>query len=248
MKKYLILLLFVPVVSCSKNVGATENTCNRIIEVLANHPYGGGYLTTALIEYDDRGRVKSVKGEGSNQSTYNYFKDSIQLLATDFNGMDISETYYLDSKQRIVNTKFFNYNYTYNDDGYLISYKAPYGINPCQVLGFIQYNLRYENGNLVELSTPDQTVSKQKVTFEYYDQPNQDVMGYNSPLYLGRVIYDRPTFFLIRNNFFGKQPKNLLKSLDFHDGFGPATISYQYDSSKRIIYSDDAYEFKYQCP
>ena len=136
---------------------------------------GGGYLTTALIEYDDRGRVKSVKGEGSNQSTYNYFKDSIQLLATDFNGMDISETYYLDSKQRIVNTKFFNYNYTYNDDGYLISYKAPYGINPGQVLGFTQYNLRYENGNLVELSTPDQTVSKQKVTFEFAAPDAQSV-------------------------------------------------------------------------
>jgi len=75
-------------------------------------------------------------------------------------------------------------------------------------------------------------------TFTYYNEPNQDLMGYNSPLYIGNVIMDRNTFYLIKAGFFGSQSKNLLN----------AGITYQYDSSGRIISEPGEYSFVYQCP
>jgi hypothetical protein len=73
-------------------------------------------------------------------------------------------------------------------------------------------------------------------------------MGYNSPLYIGQVIGDRPTFFLIKKGFFGKQSKDLLKTVDYHDGYTGGSITYQYDSTRRITTIQDGYQFRYQCP
>jgi hypothetical protein len=252
LKKFIVpfVFLFTLFVSCSKEDTDSNavNSCDKIVEALSYHPYENpNYQTTATIQYDEKGRLKTIIGGGQNKSEYTYFKDRIELKATDIFGDDISITYYLDNAQRVIRTSYYNNDYKYNADGYLIAYKQPYGYND-QINGYTQYYLKYENGNLIEVYTPDQNVSRKKVTFEYYNEPNQDLMGYNSPFYTSNIIYDRNTFYLLQGGYFGKQSKNLLKSVDYHEGYPIWPIKYGYDQKGRITKIEEGYIFKYQCP
>ena len=223
MKKTWYLSALLLALSCSKgNEQEKQDNCDNIVEVLDYHPYENPvYQTTAIFKYDDQGRIMSVKGVGQNIAEYTYYNDSIVLVAKSYDGKDISETYYLDGKKRITRTKRYNYNYKYDSEGFLISYEAPYGTTPGQIDGYVPFNLRYEEGNLVEVYTNRPDLSQKHVTFTYYDEENQDLQGYNSPLHLSQVIYDRNTFFLVKAGFFGRQSKNLAKTVDHHQGYIP---------------------------
>ena len=211
-------------------------------------PYGNPqYQTTATFTYDAQGRVKSIKGGGKELSEYTYFKDRIELKGVDVFGKDFSQTYYLDNANRIIRTTSFDYDFKYSSDGFLISYKQPFGMNG-QISGYTQYYLKYAEANLQEVYTNDSNVSRKKITFSYYDEPNQEMLGYNSPLYISSVIYDRTTFALIKGGFFGKQSRSLLKSVDHHQGYPGGDILYSKDSKGRIINIREGYSFKYQCP
>ncbi|HYK47243.1 MAG TPA: hypothetical protein VEV83_18835 [Parafilimonas sp.] len=241
-----IVLLFF---SCSKNQDAatTSNPCNNIVQVLAYNAVTDSYDPDVDIVYDDQQRIKNTKKKGLSQAIYTYYSDSIRLEATDIFGNDISVTYYLDTKNRITKTNFFDYEYTYNDDGYLISFKEPLTSNG-HVTGSIQYYLTYENNNLQELYTNDVSTDLRQVTMEYYPEPNQILIGYNSPLYLSTVIPDRNSFFLIQAGFYGKESENLIKHIDFHDGYSAADKTYKKDAQGRIIQIPEHYAFNYQCP
>jgi YD repeat-containing protein len=249
MKNLAILLFILVCLSCKKSKNEQQtDLCNTIVEALSYKPYPDPHFeTTATFTYDAKGRLTSVKGNGLNKTEYAYYSDRIESKATDINGMDISLTYVLDNAGRITGTNFFDSKYTYNSDGYLISYRQPFGNNG-QILGYTQYYLTYANGNLTEVSTPDPNVSRKKVTLEYHPGAHQEMMGYNSPLYLSQCIGDRNTFFLIKGGYFGKQSKSLLKSLDFHQGYPVSVINYEYDSKGRLTVIKEGYTFKYQCP
>ena len=238
------------ITSCSKNnsPGTTVNSCDRITEVTGYYPYGNpNYQTIAAVTYDNDGRIRTVIGEGQNRSEYFYYNDSIVLKATDIYGVDIGQVYLLNNAGRVSRTKFANEEYTYNADGYLISYKQPYGNNG-QINGYTPYFLKWENGNLTELYTNDPNVSKKKVTFQYFNLPNQNLLGYNSPFYLGQILGDRNSFFLVGGPYFGKQSKDLLKTIVFNNINQSPDIIYRSDTKGRIIAFGDFYTFKYQCP
>ncbi|MEO6539515.1 MAG: hypothetical protein ABIN74_00940 [Ferruginibacter sp.] len=248
MKTIRLIFIGVFLISCSKDL--TDNSvpgCDSIIEVLSFHPNGNpNYQITATFTFDQSGRIKNVKGEGLNKSEYNYYKDSIVLKATDINGIDISEVYYLDNLGRVSRTKIANKDFEYNAAGYLIAYKQAYGNNG-QVFGYTQYYLKYENGNITEVYT-NENVSRKKVTLQYYNEINQDLHGYNSPFYASLVIGDRNTFFLLKDQYFGTPSKNLLKSTVFNDITNSGDIIYQYDLKGRITMLGSSYKFNYQCP
>jgi hypothetical protein len=252
MKRYLFAALM-PIIfltsSCKKNSEKTANIdpCNQITEMVQFYPYGNPqYQSEAVFTYNENGRLSTVKGQGQYTVEYVYHSDRIEMKAKAISGDNITNTYYLDKNQRVTRTAGDNYDYKYDANGYLISYQQPYGSTG--ISGYTQYFLKYENDNLIELYTNDPNVSKKKVTFTYYSEPNQDLMGFNSPFFQSSVIYERETFFLIRGGFFGKQSKNLLKGVDPHDGYGERIVKYTKDSKGRIINQNEAYTYRYQCP
>ncbi|HEV3249314.1 MAG TPA: DUF4595 domain-containing protein [Puia sp.] len=248
MYHFKFLAVFFLFVSCSKSNNNPVNTCNQIMEAFDPHPYGALGPPTAIFTYDDQGRVVKVKGQLQNQASYTYYNDSIVLNATDIYGVDIGTTYYLDNQQRIRGSKFYNSEYTYNADGYMIYCKLPFGNNG-QITGFTPKFLSYTNGNLTEVSTTDPNAVPQKISIGYYNEPDQDLMGYNSPLYVSEILGDRNSFFLVKAGFFGKQSKNLLKTLDWNSVYyPPGTVIYANDSTGRIISEQDGFSFKYRCP
>jgi hypothetical protein len=234
--------------SCSKSNDKPVDTCDQITEVYDPHPYSDLGPATAIFTYDNQGRVSHVQGQMQNQAMYTYFNDSIVLAATDIYGVDIGTTYYLNKQQHITGTNFFNWDMQYDADGYLISCKLPYGNNG-QITGSIPWSLSYMNGNLTEVTTTDTQVEFPKISFGYYDEPDQDLMGYNSPLYISEILGDRNSFFLIKAGFFGKQSKNLYKTLDRNSVYSPpGTITYDKDSTRRIVDEQGGFSFKYRCP
>ncbi len=250
MKHLIPTLLLTLFISCSKDTppDTSENNCNKILEALDYNPSGNPtYQTTATLTYDSEGKLKTVIARGLNKSEYIYYNDSIVLKAKDINGVDIGQVYYLNNQHRITRTKFANEEYKYDANGYLISYKQPYGNNG-QIFGYTQYFLTWQNGNLTSVFTNDPNVSRKKITFQYYNLPNQNLLGYNSPFYDGSILYDRNSFFLLDGLYFGKQSKDLLKSSNLNDINQSGDIIYQSDSNGRIIDLAGFYKFKYQCP
>jgi hypothetical protein len=239
MNKYILLISCISLllVSCKKE-NSSANDCNNIVQGYNYNPVGSPILT-ATFTYDGAGRVSSVKGELQNASSYTYYKDHIVLNATDIYGNNISNYYFLDNAGRIVGP---DSNYQYNSAGYMTLFKS----------GSSYYTLTYTNGDLTEMFTPDLTVSRKRVVFTYYNEPNQDLMGYNSPLYIGDAIYDRNSFFLIHKGAFGKQSQHLLKDITFYDQSNTPTgggrETYEYDSTGRITAIDGEFSFTYQCP
>jgi hypothetical protein len=246
MKNPLLLLLLCLVFSCSKNNApkTTTNDCNEIVEVLE----GGEccYTSTATLTYDPDQKIKTVTGRGSDKAEYTYYNDSIAIKATDINGSDISAVIYLDNQHRATGSKFFKGAYTYDANGYMVSFKQPYGNNG-QITGYTQYNLTWQNGDLVSVYTDDPNVSNKIITLQYFNQPNQNLLGYNSSFYVGEILRDRNSFYLLNGPYFGKQSKDLLKSINFN-GSQSNDITYQSDSTGRIIKASDYYKFNYKCP
>ncbi len=249
---YTVVFLLLLFASCKKDIetpgGTNTDPCNRITAVSYYSPYvAPTWQLTATVEYDNKGRVKKIIGEGQNATTYTYYKDRIELVATDIFGDNISVTYYLDEKGRVTRTNHFDHKITYDAEGHLVSYRKPYGTGG-QTTGYNSYNLTYEDGNLVRITCPDNNVLYSQIDFTYYDEPNQDLLGYNQPLYIGGILGDRNTFFLTSAGFFGKQSKNLYKSVDMNDGYTHGTIQYTTDAKGRKTSTVTAFKFDYQCP
>jgi YD repeat-containing protein len=247
----LLVLLLVVCTSCKKDKdspgGTMTDPCYRIVAVSYYSPYvPPTWRLTATVEYDDQGRIKKVIGEGQNAATYTYHKDRIELVATDIFGADISVIYFLDEKGRVTRTDDFDHKITYDAEGHLISYRMPIGTGG-QITGYISYNLKYENGNLVQVTSPDSNVSYNQIDFTYYNEPNHDLLGYNQPLYIAGILGDRNTFFLTSAGFFGTQSKNLYKSVDMNDGYTHGTVQYTADAKGRKT-GTAAFKFDYQCP
>jgi hypothetical protein len=236
--------------SCSKDKDADTTNgdpCDQILKV-EQYNYYGNLEPYTTVEYDEKGRVKHVTGQGLNASTYTYNKDNIVLTATDINGDNIGLTYFLDTKGRVKGTSYFDNQFTYNADGYLISFRQPYGYNN-QITGSTFYTLKYENNDLTEIFTTE-NVSWKKINFKYYDEPNQDVLGYNQPLYIGSVLGDRNSFYLIKAGFFGKTSAHLYKTIAINDSWSNGQIQYTKDAKGRIksTVGVGGYSFTYQCP
>ncbi len=247
---FLIALIVTAFFSCSKSKTDSPKTdpCDRIVELFDWHPYETPQYQLALIfTYDAQGRVTLAKGPGMKKAEYTYYKDKIVVNATDNWGVNTSRTYFLDNMGRIKGTDFFDHQYTYDSEGYLISVRQYYEYNG-QVLGFHPYFLKWENGNLAELYTTDQIAAHKKVTFQYYDSPNQNMAGFNEPFYIGQILYDINSLFLLQSGFFGKQSKNLLKDAIINDVDFPGMTTYKYDAKGRIIQVSQNYKYNYQCP
>lgn len=252
MKKIFLLAIPGLLFACAKKSGGSSTNpkpnCDNITQAFQYSPYAAPQLT-ASIYYDAQGRIDSVMGEGLNHSVYTYYKDSIVLKATDIYGGDLSETFYLDDKQRILKSNLYNYNCQYDGEGHLISYSEPVSNGSGGPISYVTYTLSYSNGNLVEIKTGATAVSLNDLTFTYYDRPNQDVLGYNSFLYIGELIGARQDFFLIPGGFWGTDSKNLPDSVHFNDSYtADGNFVYQFDSSGRVQAIKDDISFAYQCP
>ena len=239
------VLISVLVVSCSKDKisGQIGDPCDQIVEVEQYLPVGPvEWESLATYEYDSKDRLKSF-GDGTNTTTYTYHKDRID--ATFSNNSNVT-SYYLDAKGRIKGTSHFDHQYTYDGNGYLTSFRSPYGTGG-QILGYVLYTLKYENNDLIEVSTSDQSVSNKKITFQYYNEINQDLLGYNQPLYIASVLGSRESFYLVKAGFFGKQSAHLYKTLSINDVPPTGQMQYTKDAKGRII-STNYYRFSYRCP
>lgn len=236
-------------VSCKKNENdhPIVEKCDNITQVIKYGAYDGRVLTETIV-YDEKGRVKSVEGAQGDKSFYEYYNDKIVLSATDISGNDTSFIYFLDEKRRIKSTSYFDYRYTYNQDGQLVSFRRPLNING-QITD-LQTALKYENGDLIEMSTLLNGVPFSKISFEYYDEPNQDLMGYNQPLYVSSTLPIPNTSYLIKAGFFGKHSTHLYKSVNFNLGYGSHSHNTNYvkDNNGRITKMNSWLEFTYECP
>jgi hypothetical protein len=226
--------------SCKKNNDETPvYSCDQITKVI----FDNFIDPLATIVYDGEGRVKYIKNDGKSSLAYTYFNDRIELHAIDYNGDENGLTYYLDANGRIKGTSLFDNQYTYNDEGYLVSFRQPYGTST-HIIGYDVYTLKYEKGDLVELFSPT-NVTVKKVNFKYYDDLNQDLLGFNQPLYM--MLGNRSSFHLIGSGFFGKQSTHLYKTYALNDIWSDYQIPYTRDGKGRITSQSD-YDFEYYCP
>ncbi|HKG08103.1 MAG TPA: DUF4595 domain-containing protein [Pedobacter sp.] len=242
-------IIFLPVLfllaSCAADKRKEEpqkETCYDVAEVLiayGNDKNGPG----DSLFYDSRGRVTKVVHELTSQVTYDYLESRIQMKGTNILGTDISTTFFLDDQKRIVRTTA-NYEFGYNSEGYLIFCKFPIDNNGT-VTGYSTLDFKYEGGNVTEVSeTEGRTVTTRK--FEYFDEPQQDLMGWNSPLFGAGFFSDIYVFYLSEAGYFGKSGKNLLKS--FNDRKGNILMrKYKKDAQGRIVLMDEGRAFVYKC-
>jgi hypothetical protein len=239
------------ILSCSKPKDEeTDETppvdpCDQIVKV-ETYNYAGNPPTSTAIEYDEQGRVKHVTGEALDAATYTYYKDSLVLSATNEYGNDISVKYLLDAKGRITGTSIYENMYAYNADGYMVSFRMPYYYTN-QMPVYVLYNLKYENRDLIEMTSTDNNVSRKKINFKYYDETNQDLLGYNQPLFIG-VLPDRNSYYLTKAGFFGKQSAHLLKNVTTNDLSTTADVQYIKDAKGRITSIVHGFAFTYRCP
>ena len=248
MRLYLILFLAGACLyfftSCKKNENDNLlSKCDDIKQVIKYGAYDGRVFIDT-IAYDEKRRVKYVAGAQGDNSFYEYHNDRIVLTASDISGNDISLVYFLDEKGRIKSTSNFDYQYTYNSDGQLVSFRRPNNFNG--VMNDLRYTLKYQNGDLIEVSTIVNGVPTGKSSFEYYDEPNQDLMGYNQPLYLSYLV-DQNTSYLTKAGFLGKQSVHLYKSVNYNVGYHSHATDYVKDNHGRIIKMPWV-EFAYHCP
>jgi hypothetical protein len=229
------------ILSCKKNKDGKKNIdpCDQITKVILKVNPAGVLHTLGVIEYDEGGRVKYVKVSDWESLTYTYFKDSILLVKeTTYNGL-YPITYYLDANGRIKGTSLFDNQYTYNEDGYLTSFRRQSSDSTNQ-MGYDNYTLKYENGDCVELISTNKY--HRKVNFKYYDEANQEMSGYyHTPFILDNIknYYDE---YLIGAGFFGKNSAHLYKN--YREG---TDIKYNRDAKGRIT-SSIVHIFEYQCP
>lgn len=225
------------IVSCTKERTPDVRTCNRIVQVFDAFPNGGTAGSPfATIAYDDSGRVRTVIGPGEERRVYKYYPDSIVLKTIYANGTEVADTYVLDGSGRVVRSLAMDYNFRYDDEGYLATFQRHNG-KWGQDSRYIPYNLRYANGNLAEVYSSDPEAPLPRITLSYYDLPNQELAGFNSPLWEGRVLADWGMLYLVPGGYFGKASRDLLKA-----------ALCRFDDKGRIVSMVDRYEFRYQCP
>ena len=66
-------------------------------------------------------------------------------------------------------------------------------------------------------------------------------------LYIGAVLGDRNSFFLISAGFFGRQSTHLYRTVAINDQWSNSEITYKKDAKGRIT-STGEFAFDYQCP
>lgn len=240
--------------ACSKNSEDQENTpppppvdsCNNIIEVQQYYPVALEHWQALFkLDHDSQGRVSVM--EIGVPVHYEYFKDKIVQSNIDGYGNYNSIVYSLNEKGLITGHNYFDHHYTYNADGYMISFRQPYSNGAGGASGYHSWQLRYENNNLVEATT-DADISKPIINLEYYDEPNQDFAGYNSPVAAVGAIGASDKYILVKGGFYGKQSANLLKMVNVHDVYPPEPIQYHKDSKGRITQMGGDLKVIYQCP
>lgn len=251
-KKPLILLFIstfflITINSCSKDKNNNPETqCNDVKELLnydiLNIPSPGKEYI-----YDKTGRIIHIKGQNQNETFFKYSKTTIEQNITYFQGASKKKlTLYLDNKGRITKTSEFNYDYKYNSEGYLISFNDPF-IYMGELIRYTTYYFTYEKGNLIRISSTDNNSFHGTTNFSYFDAAAKSCMGYNSPLaLLGMVNIFWDHQILVEKGFFGKNSKNLLKSVNFSRGNREWPQEYQFDAKGRIVRYEN-YGFKYQC-
>lgn len=249
----LAIAAMISLFSCKKGnsdftFNPTGDPCDQVNEVLLYNLYAEPVLQhEADVTYDKQGRVKSIIGHGKNRSDYTYYNDRIELKATDIFGNDISVTYFLDSKRRITRTSYFDFQYTYNEEGYLTSLFQPYGTGGV-INGSTLNLLSYANGDLVRITNETDNSELSDIKFTYYEEPNQDMMGYNNPLYISGLIGDRPSFFLMKAGYYGRLSTHLMQSVKFNNNYSPWPINYTKDGKGRVVSMVGKWTFNYACP
>lgn len=126
--------------------------------------------------------------------------------------------------------------FRYNTDGSLVAFQRHNGkYGPASAS--IAYTVRWEDGNPVEVSSTDPDAPVKQLNLTYYSQPHQDLAGFNSPLWEGRVLGDWDLLYLVPGGYLGRAPRNLLKVAD-----------YELDEKGRIVAMADRWAFRYGCP
>lgn len=230
------ILLLTLALSCSKKEGPVSN-CHRVEQVYEVLQAGAIAATPfASIAYDDSARVKTVTGPGTERREYTYYADSITVRTIYELGGVKKTTYLLDGAGRVVRSRATDYQFQYNADGYLVAFQRlhnrqdPYS-------GYIPYTVRWEGGNLAEVAPADPAAPAKPINLSYYTQPHQELVGFNSPLWEGRVLDDWNMLYLVPAGYFGKTSRDLLK-----------VALYETDDRGRIVTMADRWAFRYSCP
>src|SRR5687767_6552396 len=91
------------ILSCDKDKDGSDS-CRNIVTVSRVTSDGSSAGVLYSIEYDEQGRVKTVKSKVEPPITYSYYQDSVLLSGKDMFGNDINRAYYLDANGRIKRT------------------------------------------------------------------------------------------------------------------------------------------------
>ena len=230
------ILLMTLAFSCSKKDAPGKN-CHRVEQVYEVLQAGTIAATPfASITYDDSARVRTVVGPGAEKREYTYYKDSITLKTIyETRGGPVHTTYLLDSEGRVVRSRKTDYNFRYNAEGYLVAFQRPNGQDPYS--GYIPYAVRWEGGNLAEVAPADPAAPVKPINLTYYTQPHQELAGFNSPLWEGRVLTEWDMLYLAPGGYFGKTSRDLLK-----------VAVYEMDDKGRAVTMQDRWAFRYSCP
>lgn len=226
------------ILSCSKEkTSIDDNACQRVVQVFEQAADGTtAQAPFATISYDDSGRVKTVVGPGMEKRAYTYYPDHIDVTTTYNARSVVNDTYFLDMEGRVVRSRSRDYNFQYNAEGYLMAFQMHNGkTDPYSA--YIPYTLRYEHGNPIEVFSTDPAAPLKSIALNYYAQPHQELAGFNSPLWEGRVLSDWTMLYLVPGGYFGKASKDLLQATD-----------YDFDSRGRAIAMTGRWAFRYQCP
>lgn len=246
-----MLSIFFLISSCSKSGNDPKKSIDPVVDpcrIVTVEVING---TPVTYSYDSQGRVSQTTnlfGFGTGTFTYSTYNVTFK------NAKDGSTyNFVTDAQGRIVSDKYDTYKY--DAEGYLIEK------NDGSVTS--EFVLSYSNGNLVKVVRRGEETS----TISYFDERNQDLMGYESPLF-SSLLFNMHTFSGIMVRFTGKQSKNLVRSIttvkkdpdtnkevEFRD-----TYTYQKDSDGKVIamnidseprtgihYGVSAYRFTYNC-
>lgn len=238
MKQLLLctILCLCVMLSCSKKEQPPAGDCPRVGQVFEVFP-GGAVAAQpfATLAYDDSARVKTVTGPGAERRVYSYYKDSIDVKTTYASGAVLRNTYFLNDEGRVVRSRSVDYGFRYDEEGCLVAFRQHNGKTGPDGR-YIDYHVRWEGGNLVEVSSADAGAPIPPVLFNYYAQPHQELVGFNSPLWEGRVLGNWDLLYLVPGGYLGKAPRDLLK-----------VALYEFDEKGRVVTMQDRWAFRYDC-
>lgn len=230
-----MILWMTVILSCSKK-DAPQGDCNQVVQVFEALPEGAiAAEPFATLTYDDSARVSTVSGPGWEKRKYTYYKDSITVRTVYESGAVRQNTYWLDSEGRVVSSRAADYRFRYNAEGYLVGFQQHNG-KYNQDSRYIPYTVRWEEGNLAEVSSVDPDAVVKQMFFNYYPQPHQELVGFNSPLWEGRVFSDWDLLYLVPGGYLGKSSRHLLRA-----------ARYEFDDKGRAVTMADRWAFRYGC-